>query len=266
MTQQWLYQDQLKPVAEIDGSGIVTQFVYGSKPNVPDYMIKTGVTYRILSDHLGSVRLAVDVSTPGLTLGQRIAQRLDYDEFGNVLADTSVAFQPFGFAGGIYDADIGLVRFGARDYNSYTGRWSSKDPIRFEGGETNLYVYALSDPINAIDPSGLYGTNSCEYYERRCVESGGSYYCSTAQTACEAFPQPGDPDPTTDNDYEGFSRCTRQCLQDCDAMLHGGQDACPAEADQRTDSFFDSQNMYCHKTCYSQCGVIGAIFGPTPAY
>ena len=36
-----------------------------------------------------------------------IAQRLDYDEFGNVLADTNPGFQPFGFAGGLYDRDTG---------------------------------------------------------------------------------------------------------------------------------------------------------------
>jgi hypothetical protein len=27
------------------------------------------------------------------------------DEFGNVLADSNPGFQPFGFAGGLYDAD-----------------------------------------------------------------------------------------------------------------------------------------------------------------
>ena len=41
---------------------------------------------------------------------------MDYDAFGRVLADTAPGFQPFGFAGGLYDHDTGLVRFGARDY------------------------------------------------------------------------------------------------------------------------------------------------------
>jgi RHS repeat-associated protein len=56
-----------------------------------------------------------------------VVQRLDYDEFGNVLADTSPGFQPFGFAGGLYDSDTALVRFGARDYDAATGRWTAKD-------------------------------------------------------------------------------------------------------------------------------------------
>ncbi len=69
--------------------------------------------------------------------------------------DTNPGFQPFGFAGGLYDASTGLTRFGARDYDAETGRWTSKDPIRFRGGDTNLYGYTLQDPVNLVDPLGL---------------------------------------------------------------------------------------------------------------
>ena len=48
--------------------------------------------------------------------GLIIAQRMDYDEFGNVITDTHPGFQPFGFAGGLYDLHTRLTRFGARDY------------------------------------------------------------------------------------------------------------------------------------------------------
>jgi RHS repeat-associated protein len=149
LVQGLLYQDQLEPVAELDGAGnVVSRFVYGSRPNVPDYLVKGGVTYRILSDHLGSVRLVVDASTG------TVAQRIDYDEFGRVLLDTSPGFQPFGFAGGIEDRDVGLVRFGARDYDAGTGRWTAKDPKLFGGLTPNLYAYSLSEPVNLQDPSG----------------------------------------------------------------------------------------------------------------
>ncbi|MBX3032733.1 MAG: RHS repeat-associated core domain-containing protein [Bdellovibrionaceae bacterium] len=43
----------------------------------------------------------------------------------------------------------------ARDYDAETGRWTSKDPILFEGGDANLYGYVLNDPVNLIDPNGL---------------------------------------------------------------------------------------------------------------
>ena len=48
------------------------------------------------------------------------------------------------------------MHFGARDYDPETGRWISRDPILFAGGETSLYGYVGNDPINFIDPSGLF--------------------------------------------------------------------------------------------------------------
>jgi uncharacterized protein RhaS with RHS repeats len=34
------------------------------------------------------------------------------------------------------------------------GRWLTKDPIGFAGGDTNLYRYASNDPVNFVDMSG----------------------------------------------------------------------------------------------------------------
>ena len=151
LVQGWLYQDALNPIAELDANGNVTaRFVYGSQANVPDYMTKNGTTYRIISDHLGSVRLVVNTQTGD------IAQRIDYDTFGQVTQDTNPGFQPFGFAGGLYDSDTGLVRFGARDYDAETGRWTAKDPIGFDGGDANLYTYVGNDPVNFVDLEGKF--------------------------------------------------------------------------------------------------------------
>jgi RHS repeat-associated protein len=149
LAQGFLY-DGGRVVAELDGSGnVVSQFVYGSNGVTPDYMITGGVEYRIISDERGSVRLVVNATT-----GQ-VLQRLDYDAFGNVTQDTNPGFQPFGFAGGLYDRNTGLVRFGARDYDAQTGRWTAKDPLLFGGGQANLYGYTGNDPVNFSDPKGL---------------------------------------------------------------------------------------------------------------
>jgi len=68
----------------------------------------------------------------------------------------SFSSQPFGFARGLYDRDTKLVRFGARDYDPEVARWTAKDPILFQGGDTNLYGYVLNDPVNFIDPLGWF--------------------------------------------------------------------------------------------------------------
>jgi RHS repeat-associated protein len=94
------------------------------------------------------VRLVVDAATG------TIAQRIDYDTFGNVVLDTHPGFQPFGFGGGLYDPDTGLVRLGARDYDAATARWTAKDPSGFYGGDANLYRYAHNDPVNRVDSTG----------------------------------------------------------------------------------------------------------------
>jgi len=149
LVKQWLYRDSLQLVAELDGLGnLVSEFVYGSSRSIPDYMVRGGVTYRIIGDQLGSPRIIVNATTGA------VAQRMRHDAWGNVLEDTNPGFIPFGFAGGLYDSDTGLVRFGARDYDPVVGRWISKDPILFDGGQANLYVYVNNDPVNYLDRSG----------------------------------------------------------------------------------------------------------------
>jgi RHS repeat-associated protein len=110
-----------------------------------------------VADHLGSPRLVVNVAT-----GQ-IVQRLDYGPFGEVLSDSNPGFQPFGFAGGLYDKDTKLVRFGARDYDAQIGRWTAKDPILFEGGDSNLYGYVINDPLNSTDSVGKWSLSLSGY-------------------------------------------------------------------------------------------------------
>jgi RHS repeat-associated protein len=147
--RRWLYTGS-RIVAELGAANeVVSRFMYVERDHVPDAMVKSGITYRLVTDLRGSVVLVVNTATGA------VAQHLAYDEFGRVLSDTNPGFQPFGFAGGLYDSDTGLVRFGARDYDAVTGRWSTRDPILFRGGDTNLYRYAAGDPINFVDPTGL---------------------------------------------------------------------------------------------------------------
>jgi len=112
----------------------------------------------------------------------------------NLVNLTNPGFQPFGFAGGLYDPDTGLVRFGARDYDPEIGRWLTKDPIRFAGGDINLYGYVFNDPVNRFDSTGL--------------TSGLTWICA-AGTFLEQFIK-----SITGNviDYDDYYHCMANCL------------------------------------------------------
>ena len=81
----FLYRTSSTSIAQLNGSGgVVSRFVFGSKPNVPDYFTSSAGTFRILSDHLGSPqghRQLLDGS---------IVEEIAYDEFGNVASDTNL--------------------------------------------------------------------------------------------------------------------------------------------------------------------------------
>ena len=171
LAEGWIYEDALKRVAWLDGANAPkAQFVYGTRANVPDYMVKAGTVYRLVMDQVGSVRLVINASTGA------VVQRVEYDEFGRVLIDNAPGFQPFGFAGGLHDLDTGLTRFGARDYDPAVGRWTAKDPLRFGGGLADLFSYVGGDPINLTDPKGLDVELYCEWIgSNRGVGSLGNH-------------------------------------------------------------------------------------------
>ena len=147
-THAWLYGEGLTPLAEYDGTGNLRTLYIHAGGATPVKMVRSGATYRIVSDHLGSPRLVVDSAGA-------VIRQIDYDSFGNVVDDSNRSFDlAVGFAGGIADPDSELIRFGARDYQPSTGRWTGKDPIFFHGG-LNLYGYAGGDPVNNADRIGM---------------------------------------------------------------------------------------------------------------
>ncbi len=156
----WVYDGQLRIVGEVNATGTLTsRYVYGTLGHSPDVMVRGGVTYRYVHDALGSVRLVVNAATG------EVAQRIDYDAWGLVEKDTKPGFQPFGYAGGLYDVDTSLVRFGARDYDAATGVWLSPESLAQsptyvaamaqDGLGVPTYAYALNNPLVYVDVDGL---------------------------------------------------------------------------------------------------------------
>ena len=78
-----------------------------------------------------------------------------YDAFGS-RTSTAIPSDGWGFGaqwGYFTDKETGLVLCGHRFYDPGTGRWLTRDPIRYNGG-VNLYGYCQNDPINRVDPVG----------------------------------------------------------------------------------------------------------------
>lgn len=141
-------------------------------------LLSRGATrWVVASDQVGSPRVILDETT-----GNAV-KTVEWDTFGQRLSDSSPAFVlPIGYAGGIEDPSTGLVRFGLRDYEPASGRFTARDPIFLSGGQFNLYVYVGSSPVLRRDPLGLF-----------CV--GGSAYGGLGGGAKACF------------DKKGFSVC-----------------------------------------------------------
>ena len=149
VTEKYLWQGRTRLLAVYDGNGSLKQRFEYADGRMPVAMTVGGTRYFLIYDQVGSLRAVTNASGG-------VVKTVDYDSFGNVIADSNAAFKtPFGFAGGLYDTDTGLTRFGFRDYDADVGRWTAKDPIGFEGGDTDLYGYVVGDPVNFIDPPGL---------------------------------------------------------------------------------------------------------------
>jgi RHS repeat-associated protein len=102
----------------------------------------------IIKDALGST-LALADSTG------TIQSTYTYEPVGGTTAAGMASTNDVVFAGRELDT-TGLYYYRARYYNPKVGRFISEDPIGFAGGgDTNLYAYVTSNPVNAFDPDGL---------------------------------------------------------------------------------------------------------------
>lgn len=168
----YAYDSMNRRVARTDEKG-TTQYLYGN-PNHPFQLTAVRSTsgnlsryhyddfgllfalerdnnwYYITTDQLGTPRVVCDAN------GQ-LVKVLEYNSFGHPIADSNPAFElHITFAGSLADSETELVRFGFRDYDSASGKWTAKDPIGFASDDGNLYRYVVNSPIHFKDPTGEY--------------------------------------------------------------------------------------------------------------
>ncbi|MBN1917558.1 MAG: RHS repeat-associated core domain-containing protein [Verrucomicrobia bacterium] len=80
----------------------------------------------------------------------------EYDAWGNILTQCGSLANEFAFSTKQASLGSGLIDFGYRWYDPQTGRWTQRDPMGTIGG-ANLYMYVNGNPVNILDPYGLFG-------------------------------------------------------------------------------------------------------------
>jgi RHS repeat-associated protein len=135
------------PTMLTDGA---TDYIYGPD-GAPLEQINGSAVLYFHHDQLGSTRL-LTTATAGT------AATYDYDAYGRTTKTTGTASNPLRYAGQYTDAETGFVYLRARYYDPYTGGFLIVDPAAMLTRAP--YDYANNDPINEVDPSGLFGLSS----------------------------------------------------------------------------------------------------------
>ncbi|PNU09337.1 wall-associated protein [Bacillus cereus] len=91
---------------------------------------------------------------------REVVATYEYDSWGNVLKNEVkgiAAENPFGYAGYMYDKEIGMYYLIARYYNPDHGVFLSADPDPGDEDDPitqNAYTYAGNNPVMSVDPDG----------------------------------------------------------------------------------------------------------------
>ncbi|PES31210.1 RHS repeat domain-containing protein [Bacillus cereus] len=153
VTRYFYDGDSINPLYETDGSGnVLRQYVY-STSGTRLAMKSKGQTLYYHYNPRGDVIAMTDQN-------KEVVATYEYDSWGNVLKSDAkgiAADNPFGYAGYMYDKEIGMYYLIARYYNPEHGVFLSVDPDPGDEDDPitmNGYTYADNNPVMNIDPDG----------------------------------------------------------------------------------------------------------------
>ena len=125
-----------------------------------------------------------------VSIGGNITDSYLYKAFGEELAVAGTTVNPMRFGGQVgYWRDLAdrlYVR--ARHLRSDLGRWMSRDPIGFEGGDWNLYRYVGNEPVVDRDPSG-FAVKFCwrPVYRGYPLQKTAHWFLCTTECGCLGY-------------------------------------------------------------------------------
>ncbi len=141
------------PVQERDGNNsVIREYTWGL--NIGGgiggllNLKQDGQDYSYLYDGKGNVMALIDSD-------QQVVTSYRYDEFGKPIKKAGSLDQPYRFSTKQYDEPTGLSIYPFRFYNPAIGKWMTRDPLG-EAGGINLYNFTSNNPVNIVDPLGLF--------------------------------------------------------------------------------------------------------------
>jgi RHS repeat-associated protein len=222
-----LVWDGMSICEEKNASGSVTKRYFNQGVQI------SGSDYYYTRDHLGSIREVT--GTNGVVLA-----RYDYDPYGQQTQLSGTMSVDFGYTGLYYHQPSGLLLAPYREYSASLGRWISRDPLRnaeFKQGP-NLYEYCGDDPINGIDPLGLW-----KVYGN---------YCGPDWTGGRV--EPYTPHPA--GYYAAPIDALDSACRDHDICYYNCRQKFPCDKEKRKACM-----QSCNNTLYSAAGAIGGFWG-----
>jgi RHS repeat-associated protein len=172
-TTSYVYDNE-DIILEYNGRGDATsRYVHGPGVDEPLALYSGRETYYYHADGLGSITALTDRQ------GQ-VVQKYEYDSFGNLKEGLGFIDQPYTYTGREWDKETGLYYYRARYYDPTIGRFINRDPIgilgniynnqynvsfdQYVSSVQNTYAYTENNPVNYIDPSGLWSLSVGVYY------------------------------------------------------------------------------------------------------